>query len=142
MLNAPSPAVSSSPALAHVQRYADDYAKLGAVEVTPSGADQVQVAFTHNALGTNAAAALADTVDGVRILVENRSQTADFHTPSIEGVSELISRHPAVSGVSQLEMSPPLLKVTTKDQASADALTNLFKSQLEGVYGGLSFQAG
>lgn len=121
-----------SPAQQVIDRYGADYTAIGGEASVVDG--QATVIFHNNFIGTNATAALRDSVDGVRVLVRNESLTLDYHTPSARGVAELLKQHPAVvdafAGGKGPRGKTDVVIATTREAADAERLNAIFRSQL------------
>ncbi len=85
-----------SPAARVVQQHGDLFRQMGATNVAMTETDEVTVTFHDNTRGTNAAALLKDTFQGAKLLVRNDSVTADFVTPSAQGMARLFAKVPGV----------------------------------------------
>lgn len=122
-----------APALALVQKHGDLFRQLGAAEVTATNLDTVQLTYYNNRNGVNAAALLNPSMDGVKLLVANKAMTRDAHSPTADGMADLLK------GVSNLHVqqytgrnaggdAPQIISVATSDYTQYKTLRDLLNS--------------
>ena len=103
---------------------------LGASSVDVVDSQTLRVVYNNNFKGVQAAGAIKDVVDGVRILVENHSLTKDFWTVTGENVASWLGQSAAVEKVESAETSPVQLKVFGASGQAESALASLLRPEL------------
>lgn len=119
-----------TPANKLIARYGEQLTALGAAKITALDAETVSLTYFNNFAGTQAGAAFKDVVDGVKLVVDNRSLTADYWEPTGANVATWLGNSSIVDGVQQLETFPLQLRVTGTSGRNETALATLLRPQL------------
>lgn len=120
-----------APSYAAAEQYGALLRQLGATKLDHGDPYELRITYFNNERAVNASAVLRDTVDGARLVVENRSMTADFHTPTVDGVARLLHGVPGVEtsvGIPRGGRGLDLY-VTSPDQRTVDGLRALLVDQ-------------
>jgi hypothetical protein len=125
------PASPTTPAYDLIQRFGTQLEALGVSRVTYVDPTTVQLVYTNNFAGVQAAGALNDVVDGVRLLVSNQSLTADYWEATGDNVASWLDRSGIVERVERRETFPQQLAVFGSSAANEAALASLVRSQLD-----------
>ncbi len=120
-----------APASDLIARYGDQLRALGAAELKVVDAETVALTFFNNFAGVQAAGALNEVVDGVKLLVQNRSITADYWEPTGANVAAWLGQSSLVEKVDIRETFPMQLSVTGTSGRNESALATLLRTQLD-----------
>jgi hypothetical protein len=119
-----------TPAHDVVDRYGEQLRALGAsVEVLDSRT--VELVYTNNFAGVQAQGALKDSIDGVRLLVSNRSITADYWQATGDNVATWLEQSNVVERVERRETHPMQLAVYGAGARNEAALADLLRTTLD-----------
>lgn len=131
-----TPRVGSSPAVRVVQQYGADIMKLGALDVKPTGANEVTVRFDTNMREHVVGGILADSINGVAILTTSDMQARCIPRPvDAAGAARLISRA-GITGVAGADVRSTAQGNPTMHVQVATERTAFVKNLLEPVIGG------
>jgi hypothetical protein len=129
--DSPTRPLPITPAQDLLLRYGSHLESLGVARMDYVDPTTVSLVYFNNFAGVQAAGALKDVVDGVRLLVENRSLTADYWQATGDNVARWLEQSSSVDRVQRRETSPMHLTVFGRDSGSEVALHDLLRPQLE-----------
>lgn len=125
------PMPPSSMADEFVADYGSQLRALGATDVQVVDSKTVSAVFNNNFAGTQASGALNDVIGGVKLLVDNRSMTADYWTVTGDNVATWLGQSSLVEKVESRETFPVQLAVFGTSGRAESALADLLRTQLD-----------
>jgi hypothetical protein len=98
--------IAPAPATQVLDRYRSQFTALGAAEIEMPDEGTISLVFHDNFQGTQASGALAQAIDGVKLLVDNRSLTMDYWEVNADNVAQWMRDSSLFTEVDVRETSP------------------------------------